>query len=253
MGSIIIGSSNEIECTWHVHLVPHGTQPLKVVGPPAQNRLNEPKWTLLNPLAYMTPVEIMELAGATPEEISSAQWDQWNNKQFGPGGNAENVLLMLSPVAARGAVRFNRGAAKVEAKIRGRNRALDAKRGFDFAYGFRIERTNRFPIFKVTDFPNIKTKISQKQLRHVKGRPEYSGGGYFDNAFDAQAVLDAFHSGAATIIGKTKQGFPVVRYDDVTGTNVNEGAGFPEQSTNIFIIKGTTSPSVVPTNPNWRE
>lgn len=149
-------------------------------------------------------------------------------------------------------MRFNRGAAKAEARIRERINALDAKRGFDFAYGYRIERTNRFPIFKVTDFPNIKTKISQKQLRHIKGRPEYRGGGYFNTVFDAQAVLDAFHSGAATIIG-TKDGFPVVRYDGVTGTNVNKGAGFPKQPTNIFVIKGTTSPSVVPINPNWSE
>ena len=101
------------------------------------------------------------------------------------------------------------------------------------------------------DFPGVGTKISQKQLRHIKGRPEYRGGGYFDNVADAQKVLDAFHSGAAKIIGKTSQGFPVVRYLGVTGTNVNVSAGFPNQPTNVFIIKGTTSTSVVPANPNW--
>lgn len=103
----------------------------------------------------------------------------------------------------------------------------------------------------VKDFPGVGTKTSQKQLRHINGRPEYRGGGYFDNAADAQAVLDAFHSGDATIIGTTSQGFPVVRYGGVTGTNVNVSAGFPKQPTNVFIIKGTASPSVVPANPNW--
>ena len=103
----------------------------------------------------------------------------------------------------------------------------------------------------VKDFPGVGTKTSQKQLRHINGRPEYRGGGYFDNAADAQSVLDAFHSGDATIIGTTSQGFPVVRYGGVTGTNVNVSAGFPNQPTNVFIIKGTASPSVVPANPKW--
>jgi len=103
-----------------------------------------------------------------------------------------------------------------------------------------------------TDFPGIATKVSQqKQFRHVNSRPEYRGGGHFDCADDAQRVLDAFHSGKATIIGHTAQGYPVVRFNGVTGTNVNVGAGFPNQPTNVFIIKGTTHPSVVPTSPAW--
>jgi len=57
-----------------------------------KNGLNEPKWTLPNPLADLTPIEKMEWAGATPGEISGEQWDQWNNNQFGPGGNAENMF-----------------------------------------------------------------------------------------------------------------------------------------------------------------
>jgi hypothetical protein len=69
---------------------------------------------------------------------------------------------------------------------------------------------------------------------------------------DAQKVLDAFHSGEAEIIGRHPQGFPVVRVPSVTGTNVNEAAGFPAQPTNVFVIKGTSSPSVFPTNPNWK-
>jgi RHS repeat-associated protein len=106
------------------------------------------------------------------------------------------------------------------------------------------------------DFPAIARHISQKQLRHIAERPELAarGGGSFLNSMsDAQAVLDAYHAGTAKILGKSSQGFPVVRVEGVTGTNVNVGAGFPSQPTNVFIIKGTASPSVVPTNPNWTQ
>jgi hypothetical protein len=66
--------------------------------------------------------------------------------------------------------------------------------------------------------------VSQKQLRHIAGRPELAargGGEHLNSVDDAQAVLDAYHSGSATILGKTSQGFPVVRVDNITGTNVN--------------------------------
>ena len=105
------------------------------------------------------------------------------------------------------------------------------------------------------DFPEIATEVSQKQFRHIAGRPEIAardGGSYLNSKADAQAVLDAYHSGSATILGKSSQGFPIVRVDSVTGTNVNVASGFPNQPTNVFIIKGTTSPSIVPTNPNWK-
>lgn len=54
----------------------------------------------------------------------------------------------------------------------------------------------------------------------------------------AQAVLDMFHSGSATILGKTPQGFPIVRVERVTGTNIKVGEAFLNQPTNVFIIKG---------------
>ena len=73
-----------------------------------------------------------------------------------------------------------------------------------------------------------------------------------DSFDDAQAVLDAYKSGSGTIIGKSSQGFPIVRVDGVKGTNVNVGAGIESQSTNVFMIKGTKSPGVVPVNPNWK-
>ncbi|MCY1535722.1 hypothetical protein D9M68_711380 [compost metagenome] len=65
----------------------------------------------------------------------------------------------------------------------------------------------------------------------------------------AQRVLDAYHSGSATILGKSSQGFPVVRFEGVTGVNVNKGAGYSAQLTNVFLIKGTKSPSIVPVSP----
>ena len=103
------------------------------------------------------------------------------------------------------------------------------------------------------DFPAVAAKVSQKQLRHIFGRLEHAarGGGYLNSMDDAQAVLTAFQNGRAAILGRSSQGFPVVRFNGVTGTNVNVGAGFSNQPTNIFMIKGTASPSVVPLNPNW--
>jgi hypothetical protein len=105
------------------------------------------------------------------------------------------------------------------------------------------------------DFPTIGTKVSQRQLRHVAGRPELAarnGGGYLNSVDDAQAVLNAYQKGAATILGKSPQGFPIVRFDGIIGTNVNVGAGIFNQATNVFIIKGTAKPSIVPTNPFWK-
>jgi RHS repeat-associated protein len=100
----------------------------------------------------------------------------------------------------------------------------------------------------------IGTKISQKQLRHVENRPEWVNrgqGSYVKSVAEAQAVLDAYHSGNATVLGQTSQGHVVVNYPGVTGYNNNPGAGFANQPTNVFMIKGTSSPSVVPTSPNW--
>ena len=96
-------------------------------------------------------------------------------------------------------------------------------------------------------------KISQKQLRHIKDRNEWlqrGQGSYLNSVDDAQSVLDAMHSASATVLGKTNQGHIVVRFEGVTGFNNNAGAGFVNQPTNVFMIKGTTKPSVVPTNPD---
>ncbi|MFJ2456843.1 DUF637 domain-containing protein, partial [Pseudomonas protegens] len=108
--------------------------------------------------------------------------------------------------------------------------------------------------FTPKDFPEVAAQVSrQKQLRHLEGTTQLADrgkGGYMSNAADAQKVLDAYRSGNAVILGKNAHGFPVVRVDGVTGTNVNIGAGIKSQPTNVFVIKGTTSPSIVPTSPN---
>ena len=101
------------------------------------------------------------------------------------------------------------------------------------------------------DFPEIKTTVSrQKQNRHVAGSTH--PGGQMASRQDAQKVLDAYHSGNATIIGRHAQGHPIVKFEGVTGTNINKGANITNQPTNVFMIKGTNSPSIVPINPNWK-
>ncbi|KQU77158.1 MULTISPECIES: RHS repeat-associated core domain-containing protein [unclassified Rhizobacter] len=101
------------------------------------------------------------------------------------------------------------------------------------------------------NFPAVGKQVSQKQYRHVEGRREYRGGGYLASKEDAQAVLDAYHSGNATVLGQSQQGFPIVRVESVSGTNVNANKGISGEPTNVFMIKGTASPSVVPMKPDW--
>jgi RHS repeat-associated protein len=95
-----------------------------------------------------------------------------------------------------------------------------------------------------------KTLSSQKQARHLAGTVK-AGGGFLDNIDDAKRVLDAVHSGEAVFLGVNKAGNPVFRFSGVTGTNVNLGVGVTGQKTNLFMIKGTSSPSVVPISPAW--
>lgn len=103
----------------------------------------------------------------------------------------------------------------------------------------------------------VNTTISaQRQGRHVLSARQYGDGSYFNSADDAQGVLGAFHmgafhSGGAQVLG-TKGNDIVVRVPGITGFNHNPGAGFPNQATNVFFIKGSSSPSVVPYNPAWK-
>jgi uncharacterized protein RhaS with RHS repeats len=87
----------------------------------------------------------------------------------------------------------------------------------------------------------------QKQARHLQGN--LYGGGYLDDMDDADEVYGAFQSGNAQYLGRSTGGHVIINYNGVTGTNVNPGAGVSGQPTNTFLIKGTSSPSVVPTTP----
>lgn len=114
-------------------------------------------------------------------------------------------------------------------------------------------RTIRLPNGSTVSRGDYNTRISyQRQGRHVKGATNYTGKGYFLNRNDAQRVLDDFHSGRAVVLGKTNSGMLAVRTRSVTGYNHNVGAGFRDQPTNVFFIKGTSTVSVVPAPPNWR-
>lgn len=134
--------------------------------------------------------------------------------------------------------------------------SVDARRAFT-TFLTRSIATNTAPARfidaggTVIDRSSIRTAIStQRQGRHIVGDPLYNGGSYFNAADDAQRVLDDFHSGAAEVLG-IKGNDIVVRTSNVTGFNHNPGAGFPNQPTNVFFIKGSSSPSVVPYNPTW--
>lgn len=62
------------------------------------------------------------------------------------------------------------------------------------------------------DFPEVSTKISQRQNGHTAGTQqleERGSVGFVNSASDAQKVLDAYHSGQVKILGKNGQGFPV--------------------------------------------
>lgn len=97
----------------------------------------------------------------------------------------------------------------------------------------------------------------QKQKRHIKGTEEWKKGGkggYFNSEQDAQKVLDAYDNGSAKLLGTTSEGHTVVEFKGANGFNNNRGAGYIDQPTNIYMIKGNSgsSPSVVPINPNWK-
>lgn len=96
------------------------------------------------------------------------------------------------------------------------------------------------------------TSVAQTQGRHVLGSPTHKDDkSYFLQARDAQHVLDAFHDGSAEVLGFKSNGDIVVRVESVTGFNNSPLNGYFDQPTNVFFIKGTVRPSVVPCNPHW--
>ncbi|MDR0417368.1 MAG: hypothetical protein LBH76_08695 [Propionibacteriaceae bacterium] len=105
--------------------------------------------------------------------------------------------------------------------------------------------------------PGIRPRVStQRQARHVFGTMEYQtyskGGSYFLKPDDAQAVLNAFNRGDAAVLGAKKTGEIVIEVPSVTGYYVNSKYDVVSTPTHVFFIKGTTSPSIVPYNPNFK-
>ncbi len=108
------------------------------------------------------------------------------------------------------------------------------------------------PVPKPTppDLTGFSNRVSaQKQKRHLKG--SNGNKGYLNSQKEADEVYDAIKNGNATYLGTTSQGHHVYRYNGVTGFNNNPGAGYTNQPTNVFMLKGSSSPSIVPTNPNF--
>lgn len=104
----------------------------------------------------------------------------------------------------------------------------------------------------IIDRTSVRSYISpQKQGRHILGDDLCNGGGYFTDASSAQNVLDAFHDGSGQILGVTRNGHIVLQVPSITGFNNNPLNGYVDQVTDVFFIKGSSSPSVVPANPGW--
>lgn len=99
---------------------------------------------------------------------------------------------------------------------------------------------------------NVDSYINvSKQERHIFGGKGNEDKGYFHSLSDAQDVLQAYQRGETTVLGQGTTGGDIVRYEGVTGYNVNKNAGFFNQPTNVFLIKGSSSTSVVPVNPKY--
>jgi RHS repeat-associated protein len=90
---------------------------------------------------------------------------------------------------------------------------------------------------------------TEKQLaEHTLGGKRLQGNSYLNTTSDAKKVINAAHSGEASILGtNVSQNRVYVQYNGVTGYYNNNGIIIP---TNKFLIKGGKSASVVPVHPN---
>jgi len=97
-------------------------------------------------------------------------------------------------------------------------------------------------------FSGIWAKLTIKDSNDWKNRWQ---GGYFNSVDDAQDVLLAIQNKSAKILGKTKEGHFLIQYRGGKGFNNNHRAGYVDQPTDKYLVKGTTahSASVVPTSP----
>lgn len=92
-----------------------------------------------------------------------------------------------------------------------------------------------------------KVRWAKQNAQHIAGTT--SGKSYVDSLDDAQQVLDAYHGGRGTVLETiADQNRVIFRYEGVTGTYVNAKHGISEAS-NVFMIKGNGTATVVPVNP----
>lgn len=97
---------------------------------------------------------------------------------------------------------------------------------------------------------NIGSKLRRvkQTAQHLRGSS--AGKSFMNSLDDAQAVLDAYHGGKGTVL-KTVAGENrvIFRYNGVSGTYVNELHGVAGEASNVFMIKGQGTATVVPVNP----
>ncbi|MDR2974815.1 MAG: hypothetical protein LBV00_08905 [Propionibacteriaceae bacterium] len=198
-----------------------------------------------HPLAPTVGHTVLDFLGLffDPVDIANSLW-------YAPEGNWGDAawgLTTIIPITGflSGLRRFEKSLENVKDPAE-RAEALQAWRK---AWADKID---------LTEASTRDTVSVQKQARHIFRTPEYKGRtkegfepvSYFTSIDDAQAVLDAFKSGDAKVLGFKGNGDTVVRVDSVTGSYVN---GELTADTHIFFIKGTKSPSVVPYQPGYKE
>jgi hypothetical protein len=206
------------------------------------------------PVARPNPDRFFEMAGCNggpgcvmPEGFVGkyGPYKPIPGEQYMPDLVLSMVLMLAGPEAEL--AMFGRAGSLIKIGTRGPRVAAEAEATAEGAVPRFITTSRGVTI----DRTAVNKSISlQRQGRHVLGARQYGGGSYLNSADDAQRVLDDFHNGAAEILG-VKGNDIVVRAPNVTGINVNPGSGYPSQMTNVFFIKGTSSPSVVPFNPAW--
>lgn len=218
-----------VESSWQVQLFRYATDPLGYVA--EQQAMGQALWTGL----HEDPVGLAK---------DMVDWDTWRTEPLRAIGRQVPDIILSAATAGGGSAAAGARRA-TDALARARTAATEAP-GVP-ASPSRTTSTDDV----VIDRTAVSTRLSvQRQARHVEGDGLPEGASYFRSMDDARQVLDDFHSGVAEILG-LKGADIVIRTENVTGYNNNVGAGYVDQPTHVFFIKGTRSPSVVPYNPEW--
>lgn len=106
----------------------------------------------------------------------------------------------------------------------------------------------------------ISNRLSiQKQARHIFDTAEYKRRiatpqgvvSYFQSQADADTVWKAFKNGDAKVLGFKPNGDIVIRVKGAKGMWFHRTSAPTGVSTDVFFIKGTAHPSIVPYDPNF--